>query len=213
LTSSLRGLLRLRVERAADRRAREQAHHGLLRVREVVDELREIVFEQRFLRRLGIEERNRVVGADAVRAREPEVDVLAADVRGLDAELLGAILVLGERQRIDDVEHELALGRVRRELLEGLRHAGRVSPQRRQALRLLIREEQVEVDRLVDLLQHLARAGRQRVELVLREVDSQAAQQHVARHDGDYEREQHQHERRVADPLPRARAHWVNPPS
>ena len=48
-----------------------------------------------------------------------------ADVRGLQPELLRAVLVLGERQRIDDVQHELAVGRVRRELLEHLADARR----------------------------------------------------------------------------------------
>ena len=70
----LRRLLRLRVEAAADRRAREQPDDRLLRVREVVDEPREVVLEERLFRRLGLEERDRVGRADAVRAREAEVD-------------------------------------------------------------------------------------------------------------------------------------------
>ena len=60
-------------------------------------------------------------------AGEAEVDVSppAPTVRGLQAELLRAILVLGERQRVDHVEHELAARARRRELLEHLAHAVR----------------------------------------------------------------------------------------
>ena len=49
-----------------------------------------------------------------------------AQVRRLETELLGAVLVLRERQRIDDVQHELALGRSRREFLEHLADASGV---------------------------------------------------------------------------------------
>ena len=90
------------------RGAREQADDDLVGIGEVVDEPREIVLEESLLGRIGLEERNRVRAADAVRAREAEVHGFAArtDVRGLQAVLLRAVLLLRERQRIDYVQNQ-----------------------------------------------------------------------------------------------------------
>jgi hypothetical protein len=211
----LRRLLGLRIEAAADRRARQQADHRLVEACEVVDQPREVVLEERLLARIGLEERNAVRRADAVRPGQAEVDGIAAraDVGRLQAELLRAVFLLGERQRVDEIEHELPVGRVRRELLEHLADAGRVRAQRGQRFGRLVREEEIEVDGLVDAVEHRLRAFAERIEVVLRQIDADAAQPDVRGNGGHDERERDQHQRYDPKLVSVGAAHALSPPS
>ena len=93
-----------------------------------------------------------------------------------------------------DGELELAL-RALRHLLQQLAHALRIGAQLRRLGARVLREEEVEVDRLLERADDALRAGRDRVQVALGQVDARAAQ-----HERDEDRqsdEQHgeRHER------------------
>ena len=114
----------LRVERLrpAHRQARHPADDGLLRIRELVDELHHVVLEELFFAR--VEELDGLLAVRGIRAGETEVDVLPVRARGraAHAELVRTIFVFGERLRIDHRQVQLAV-RARGQLLEQLAHA------------------------------------------------------------------------------------------
>ena len=135
------------------------------------------------------------VVADAVGAGDAEEHrirrVVEADA--LQAELGGAVLVVGERHRIDLRHLELAVG-VLGELPQHVPHPAGVGAQVRDVGGRLVGEEEVQVDRLGDVAQRLRGARRQRVELVLREVQPRAAQDDVGERHGDHEDHRQGHE-------------------
>ena len=178
-------LPRLRIEADAHRQARDKGDRRLLRRGQIMDQLGHVVFEEGFLFRL--EERNDRLAVGRVGSGQAEEDGLAAgaDRHRLQAVGRGPVLVFGERQRVDDLELDVAV-RTRRHLLEQLAHARRIGAQLRQVLRALVGIEKIQVDRFVELGKDFLGARRQRVEVVLGEVDAGAAEQHVDdEHEGD----------------------------
>src|SRR5690606_42113322 len=145
-------------------------------------------------------ERDSRLLTDTVRAGEPEENVFAerAEVDGLQPELRCAVLLLGERLRVDDLDAQHAV-RVQRKLLEHLPDAYRVRAQELHVRRLAVAEEQVQVDRLLQLAQQGAGAGRERVEPVLGVVEAAAPQQRVSRRDGGAADQRGERGRRITD--------------
>ena len=110
-------------------------------MRELVDQLHDVVFEELLLAR--IEELDRLLAVGGVGAGEPEVELacrLVADRRAVHAELRGAVLVVGERLRVDDVQVHLAAG-ARRQLLEEVPHAHAVGASAAGSVRAVFAEK------------------------------------------------------------------------
>src|SRR6185312_17119754 len=93
---------------------------------------------------------------------------------------------------IDLVQDQLAVGAVG-ELFQEFTHSLAVGVQLRNLRRGLLREEEVEIDRLLDVGKDVIRAGRGRIKVILRQIQAPPAQR-VLEQDGEaYE---HQGERR-----------------
>ena len=191
----------LRVETRAHRQSRDQADGGLLRHRQLVDHLGDVVFEERLLVR--VRDRHDRLAVGRVRADDAEKQVGAAlpPRQRLQAERRGAVLVFGERQRIDRLHAQLA-ARARGHLGEHLAHARRVVAQRGgvgiRALGCgLVGEVQAQRDRLLDRAEDVLGSLRQGVEVVLGQVEARAAEQRVA--DQDHGDEQHRQDHECAE--------------
>ncbi len=143
-----------------------------------MDELRQIVFEEALALRL--EERNDLQIVGRVRGGEAEIDLLAALIErhALQAESDGTILDGGEGQRVELLQLDLALGH-RRVFLEHLAHALRIDAVGRNLVAELLRVVEAQHDGLVELGERRARAGGERVELALRQVDARGAERAV----------------------------------
>ena len=141
-----------------------------------------------------IEERDRLVAVGGVGAGQAEVErTRRPHRRAAYAELGSSILILGGRLRIDLVQDQLAVGAVG-ELLQELTHPHAVGVQLRNLRRGLLREEEVEIDRLLDVGKDVVRAGRGRIEVVLRQIQAPAAQR-VLEQDGEADEQQGERER------------------
>ena len=208
------GRCRLRahhVEAAVDLQPGYHADHRLLRRDQAREHLAELVLEE--LLALGLEERDHLVLAPGIAAGEPEIHLLAAGIERhrLQAELRGLVLGFGEGHRIDHLQPDAPVG-AQRVLLEQLAHAPRVAAQRRHVARRLVGEEEVEIDRLLDAVDDLARARGNRVHAVLREVDAQPAEQQVVQRHETHEAERQQRQRQArVDPA--VHRHALNPPA
>ena len=186
----------LHVEVALHGQRRQPADDGLLRARQLVDQLGDVVFELLF--GLRIEIRDGFLAIGGIGGGEAEVALLATLVDGhrRDAEFVGAIFFLGVRLRIDDLERELAVG-ARHQLFEQLAHARGVIAQRRIRRGRLLGEIQVEVHRLLEAVHDVFGALGNGEQLVGGEVELGAAQQQVGQqHDAD---EQHADDGQATD--------------
>jgi len=99
----------------------------------------------------------------------------------LQDELGGAVLLLGERLRVDDVQFELAAGGA----LVGLEHlldAARVVAQRHQLLGRPVGIEEMQLQRLLQAGEDALGACRNRVELLLGEVQPGIGEQQAGGH-------------------------------
>ncbi len=179
---------RLRIEALRDRQAADQSDDGFLRLIEFVDQLRDVVFEERFL--LRVEKWNRRFAVGRIGAGETEEDLVAAAIgrNGGEPERGRAVFVLGERQRIDHFEIDLAAGAAGH-LLEQFAHTRRVGADLRQILRAFVGIKVIQMNRLVDVREDVLRTLRQSIQMALREIDARAAEQNVA--DQQYRNEQH----------------------
>jgi hypothetical protein len=166
---------RHRIELALHRQGTHQSDHGLLGCAQFVDELGHVVFQE--LLPVALEFRNRGAAVRRVRARQTEIQrVAAARLQRLQTELGRPVLLLGERLRIDHPQVHLAAG-TGGDLLEEFAHPGRIRHEQRRLLRRRVaREVVIQVDGFLELGQHLPGTGRQRVELVLGEIQAHAAQ-------------------------------------
>ncbi len=126
------------------------------------------------------EERNHLGVVQRIGAGQAEVDGITTLLQrdALQAEFGGLVLVFGERFGVDDVQANLAvrLGLVG---LEHLLHTLGVGAQRRQILGHLVRIEEVQVDRLVQLTEDLPGAVGDGVELLFGQIQAHAAQAHT----------------------------------
>ncbi len=87
----------------------DQRHHRFAAAAELGDETREIVFQERLA--IGREDADDGAAGGGIGGGEAEEQPLAAGAgEALDAEGDGAILILGERPRIDHLEHDVAVG-------------------------------------------------------------------------------------------------------
>ncbi len=95
-------LLRLLVEPDTHGKAGEPGDDGLLRIRELVDQLDDVVFQELRLGR--IEEFDRLVAVGGIRAREAEIQGVAVAERiSAHAQLGGTVFLFGGGLWIDDV--------------------------------------------------------------------------------------------------------------
>ncbi len=174
---------------AVDGEIADEADHALLRVRERVDELADLVLERVLAVR--VQEGDGHLVVHRIGADQAEIARVARRVQGqlLDAVADRLILRFGERLGLDHLQLELAAG-LGGVFLQQVAHALAVVEVLRQGLELLGGEVEAQGDRLIELRQHIARAGRQRVEPVLSDVEPARGQRLVA-DDVDAE-EQHQ---------------------
>jgi hypothetical protein len=100
----------------------------------------------------------------------------------LQTRLGGVILVVGEGLRVDHVQADLAAG-ARRDLFQELTDSVRVGhDQGRLFLGGVAREIEVQVDRFLELGEHLLGAGTQGKQVVLREIETHAPQAQIGQH-------------------------------
>jgi len=181
------------VEAHGHRQFRHETDRRFLGHGELVDQLGHVVFQEGFLVRL--EERDvgfaiRGIGADE--AKEHLVAGLAHG-HGLQTGGGGAVFVFGERQGVDHLEHDLALG-TRRHLGEQFAHALVVGAQLREILRCLVRIVEREVNGLVEAADDIFGTVRQGIQMTLCEIDADAAEQHIAHHHHGNEADGEEHE-------------------
>ncbi len=143
-----------------------------------MDELRQVVFEEALA--LGLEEGDGLLVVGRVGGGEAEIDLLAALVErhALKAEGDGAVLHRRERLGIEDLQLDLAAG-CGLVFLEHLAHALRIDGIARDLVAQSRRIVEAHHDRLVELLERVARAFGERVEMLLRQVDPRRAQRLV----------------------------------
>jgi hypothetical protein len=106
------------------------------------------------------------------------------------------VFLLGERQRVDDAQVQLAVG-LGDHFLQQLAHARGVGTQALQLRHVgadAVGEEEVQVHRLVQVAQDLHRAVGERVEPVLGEVQADTAQQQVADQQDGQQQDAQQHQ-------------------
>ena len=174
-----------------------KAHDDLFGLGEAVDQPRQFVFQEPFP--VWIEYLDHFTVADAVGGGEPEVQRLP-DAEGdrLQAKLCGPVFLLGERQRVDDVQYQVAARRP----LQFFQHFANpvgVVAQRCNVCGLGVGKEQVDVDRLDDGGEHVSRARRNGIEIVARQVDAQPGEQRVVRGHRRNEDQAQQHQRQGAE--------------
>ena len=154
-------------------------HHHLVGTGETVDQPRQFVFQKPFPVR--IENLDDFLVADAVGGGEPEIQRLPdSEADRLQAEPRRAVLLFGERHRVDDMQHQVAA----RGPLQFLQHFANpvgVVPQRCDVRGLAVGEEQVDVDRFDDGGENVSRTGRNGIKIFFRQIDAQASEQRVVR--------------------------------
>ena len=155
---------------AGEADAVDQRDHRLAAVAELGDEPGEVVFEKRLA--VGREHVDGGTAGGRVGRGEAEEQLLAAGaLERLDAVGDGAILVLGERPRVDHLEHDVAV-RCGDIGIEHGAHAPREGGELRRLLGEPARQEQAEAQRLVELAEQGARTVAQRIEMLLGQVDA-----------------------------------------
>ena len=194
-------LLPLHRHAAVDLHARDDPDLGLLRVRELVDELRHVIFEEALaLRR---EEGNHLLVVRAVGRHKPEVALLALRAEPDAGKPRRHRPVLGIRERfgIDERDVELAAGQSL-VALEQPPHPVEIALVLRRDLAEALREIDLHVDRFLDLGQHPLGPVRDRIKLRRRQV-----RRRVLEHRGRYDvhRQQDEARQRDADPGQRPR--------
>ena len=168
-------------------------HNDLVGTGEAEDQPRQFVLEKPFPVR--IENLDDFPVADAVGGGKPEVKCLPdPEADRLQAELCRLVFLLGERHRIDDVQHQVA-ARGPLEFLEHFANPAGVVPERRDIGGLAIGEEQVDVDGLDDGREHVSRSGRNGIEVVFRQIDAQAREQRIVRRHRRDEDQPEKHQR------------------
>ena len=164
---------------------------------EAVDHPGQFVFEKALAVR--VEDLDDLLVTDTVGRGEAEVQGLPEpEGDRLQPELGGPVLVLRERHRVDDVQHEVAAAGAL-QFLQHLANPVGVVSQRRDVRGLAVGEEQVDVDRLHDGGEHVARSGRNGIQIVFRQVDAQARQQRIVRRYGSDEYQGQQHQRQGSE--------------
>ena len=156
---------------ALDRQRAQQAHDLPLRVREVVHELGDVVFEERLA--LGGEERDDFLVVDGVRAGEAEVEDSLVDPQRHPAQPVrdGAVLLLGEGLGVDHVQRHLPAGEPP-VLVEQRAHAVGVAADAGRPLQLAPREVEPQGHRIPEARENVARTLREGEEVALGEVDA-----------------------------------------
>ena len=150
------------IELSLQRERAQQAHDGFFRIGQFLDELGHVVFQELLPVRLEIRYHRAAVGR--IGARQTEVQrFAAAGVVGrnrLQPGFGGMVLVIRKGLGVDHVQPDLA-GGSRRDLLEEFAHPVRVRhEQRRLLLGGIAREVEIQVDRLLELGEHLPGAPR-----------------------------------------------------
>ncbi len=163
-------------------------------IAQAIDEADDVVLQELFL--LPLEQADDLATVGGVGAGQAEVHRLAARRHrdGLQAELGGAILVLGERFRIDHAQAQLALG-VLGHFFQQLADSLRISARFRIVSTAFLGEEEIKIHRLGQRADDLLGAGRERIQLALGQVEARAAQ-HERDENGDADEQQGEgHER------------------
>jgi hypothetical protein len=145
---------------AFERQAGDKTHGGALRHREIVNEARQIIFEEALA--LGREEGDDLLIVGGVGAREAKEHLLALLVErhGLQAKRDGAVLDIGEGLRVVNFEAQFAMRR-RDVFVEQFAHALGVDAVGRRRVAEPGRIVEAQGDRLVDMRQCLPGAARQ----------------------------------------------------
>src|SRR6266513_2283946 len=164
----------------------------------LIDQLDDVVLEELLL--VGIEELDGAVAVGGIGSGQAEIELRTAGSHGsaAHAELGGAVLLLRERLRVDYVQAQPAAG-ARGELLEELAHPHAVGLQLRQLRRGLCREEEIQVDRLLDAGEDPVGSHRGGVETILREIQPPAAQRVVEQYREADEQQREPQERAAAE--------------
>ena len=192
-----------------DRQRRHHADHGTLRVGQVVDQFGQVVFKEALALRL--EEGDGAFIVFQVAAGQAEIHLHAALIHryALQAISHRAVLGVAERLGIVELEPDLAAGQ-RGVFSQHLAHVVGEGAVERYRAAQPARIEQAQRDRLLQAGQDLQRAGRQRVDLVARQVDTQVGQPRIGEHvdadDDGGDRDD------ADDGGPDAPAHCLSPP-
>ncbi len=128
------------------------------------------------------------VGGVRAREAEEELGARCADRGALHTELGRAVLFFRERLWIDDMQVYVT-ARAGLQLFQELAYPRAVGLQLGDLVCGFFREEEVQVDGLLDALQDPVRAGRRGVQMVLGEIQPPAAQRVVEEDRESYEEE------------------------
>ena len=184
------------IELAAhQRQVAEHRDRGLVRVGEIADQPGEVVLEKVRPLRREIADRLEVVGRVAPGQAEIGERAVVADRQAVQALGDREILLGRERLRIEALDPDLAAGQPligREQLLDALRMAAEIRPELVE-LRGVV---EAQVDRLVDLPQHLLGAFRQREQAILGQIEPGRGEPGVGQ---QVEREEQDHRKADAD--------------
>ena len=193
-------LRELRVRIAHHRQAGHHPDHGLLRCRQRIDQLCQVVLDEGLA--VADEERDDFLVVGRVCRGEAEIAevVGAVDRHAPQPEGDRAVLLVGEGLRIVGLEDQLAVGDIGI-LFEQLMHPVVIGGVARAALTERLRVVEPDGDRLLDAFEHLPGAVGDREELVLGEVDLGRLEGGVGEDVDRAEQQDQQEDRDQAEPV------------
>ena len=177
---------------AGNRQRAHEADHVLLRMRQGVDHLGQVVFQEPLALERDEGHQRLVVGAVGGVDAEIDIDPVIAERHALKAGRHGAVLGVGERFGIEHVELHLAAGDVPILLKEGADPL-EIALEGRRPLAERGGEIEPDLDRFVDRFEHLAGAVGQRIEALVGEIERRPAQARLGQ-DVDRQEDQRGHD-------------------
>ncbi len=166
---------------AIQRQRRHHPQNRALRVGQLIDQPRQVVFQEALA--IGLEEPDRALVIQQIGADQAEIDLLAALIQRHTLQTVGqrAVLHLAERLGIVELELQFAAGG-RGVFRQHLAHMIRQRAVRRHRAAEFARIEQPQRDRFLEAGEDLPGARRQRVEVLLRQIDPPVGQALASKH-------------------------------
>lgn len=168
--------LRADIEATVGRQAAQQAQGRALGVGQGLQQAADVVLEKLFLVRREKLDRLGVVLLIGTGQAEIHRRPALPQRHGLQAELAGLVLFRGKRQRVDDMQADLAVGLALINLEQFLDALG-IAAHRHQLLRAAVGKVEIQVEGLLEFPENLPGTGADGIELVLGQVEPDAREQ------------------------------------
>lgn len=168
--------LRADIEATVGRQAAQQAQGRALGVGQGLQQAADVVLEELFLVRREKLDRLGVVLLIGTGQAEVHGRPALPQRHGLQAELGGLVLFRGKRQRVDDVQADLAVGLALVDFEQFLDPLG-IAAHWHQFLRAAVGKVEIQVERLFQLRENLPGASADGIELVLGQVEPDTGEQ------------------------------------